>query len=241
MGWINDMLFAAGIALQLATVSNAALVRRDNAVSANYLHDGRTCCLNGDQHALILKDGCAYYKPGSVIPVVVATKPPGFLSYVSQCCWDDSAQGFNVHYWSWSDKMIEGPLDITGGAEYPNSFCTLRIKWNITKYRLTADSIALLIDLNVDCWPYNKSDEEWIIVHFDHKDTSGGKFTYVITGWGPTIYADITTRINGDNASIHLHGHVTATGVASPLDETIDADFSNDDLKRLLSTREICN
>ncbi|PTB70232.1 hypothetical protein BBK36DRAFT_1155048 [Trichoderma citrinoviride] len=235
MIFTKGLLSAAVAVFELASFTSAGIAHRaDTATAAaTYSDDGRTCCTDGEPGTALINGKCEYGSH-SLSPDI----PSG--THVTKCCWDDKASDFHVHYAQDNEEHEAAPLNVTGGGNYPNGFCNLGLKWEITEFILTDDYLDLNIDLNVDCGPYNKSDREWVRIHFNSVWQDAGKFTYVISSIGPTIYADISTKIKRDDSSVDLHVHVTGTGIAGALDESVDENLHDEELKAILSTVNVC-
>ncbi|PLB52012.1 hypothetical protein P170DRAFT_471925 [Aspergillus steynii IBT 23096] len=157
---------------------------------------------------------------------------------IGACCYDNVHHVLHVHDIQHLPTYTRD-LDVYQSEQHPNGVCNLGLKYYITKAEVYGGYVNLLINLNVDCGTYNESDEHWVTVIFDENWNYGAKFTFVISFVGPTIYLDLSTKVNRD-LSISLHGHVTATGVISSLDELYDSSLDKAELRQILDGVDIC-
>ncbi|OAA38761.1 hypothetical protein BBO_07008 [Beauveria brongniartii RCEF 3172] len=260
MGVLSALLFAAPLVLHATTVegsriplntdrqafardvetpklpqalANEAASARVSKEPTDFVPDGKTCCPSGQEPTAYAtkNDRCEY---GSHVSAYVSQSD----DKVTRCCFDVHAPKFYVHYFD-LDKGFKFPVDIHGSSQHETGFCNLGLKYDISDVIVADNWISLHINLNVDCATYNKSDKEWITIFFNRNYRHSGRFTYVITGIGPTIYADVAAKIIGDD-TVGLEVHVTGTGIIGRLDETVRDEIRNDVLKGFLKGKEIC-
>jgi len=216
----------------LTTVNQMATSQSKEAPTTG-VADGRTCCPSGQDSAAYASanDRCEF---GSYVSDYISLNDDEVL----KCCFDTNSPHFYYHYADFQQGLVV-PLDIKGGDVYNTDFCKLGLKWNIKKLRLANNWIRLLVNLNVDCATYNETDEEWITIYLDKSYQHAGKFTYEISAIGPTIYADIDTKVNSDS-TLELRVHITGTGIIGRLDETVSTTIKDAMLKEFLKEKEIC-
>ncbi|KAL7930431.1 hypothetical protein V8C35DRAFT_164012 [Trichoderma chlorosporum] len=233
----KSLLSVAIAVLQLASVCSAGISRRANsdATGVVYSPDGRTCCTDGESEAAFAGVICEYGTHILVTQIPEDTR-------VTKCCWSDEANNFHVHYANNHEERHTYPINITGTTTLPNHFCNLQLKWDITEYILTDDYLDINVNLNFDCATYNKSDREWIRVHFDSAYQDAGRFTYEISPVvGPTIYITVASKIQSSDFSVDFHGHITGTGVISRLDEQFDRNLRTDEVAAIIAKANICD
>ncbi|KAK2839328.1 hypothetical protein FQN49_006245, partial [Arthroderma sp. PD_2] len=190
---------------------------------AQYISDGRPCCLeSGSEPSAHIGTTCQYGDYQAPITNIFAQ------AMYTKCCFITSTKQFNVHYLPLAVKTT--PVDIRGSVNKDIHFCNLGLKWHITSIILREASISLYLDLNVDCATYNKSDTQWITIGFNQFMTHAGKFTYVLSWAGPTIYLDLESSVNTDG-TVNLHGNVTGTGIIHSLDESFTTKLDDSTLK----------
>lgn len=235
MDFTKSLLSIAIALLQLASLSSAGIANRANsgAAEVTYSHDGRTCCTDGERGAIFSEGKCEYNSQALTPNIPDDT-------FVTKCCWNNTANDFHVHFANDHEVRQVSPIDITGNATVPIEVCNLGLKWNITEYILTDDYLDINVNLTIDCGPFNLSDREWIRIHFDSAYRDSGEFAYEISAVGPTIYTTITSKIHRSDFSVDFHGQLTGTGILSQLDQSFDKNLRADEVAAILSEADIC-
>lgn len=240
MGIFQNLLLVSQLALPLAALNLGERIKVNRDVSAasagdatDLVPDGKTCCPSGQEPTAYAdqNDRCEY---GSHISQYISPSD----DKVTKCCYDVGNSKFYAHYLD-LDHGLHFPLDIHGSKQYQTELCNLGLKYDITEGITSDNWFSLKINLNVDCITYNASDEEWITVLFNEDYRHAGKFTYVISAIGPTIYADISTKVIS-NDTIGYKIHVSGTGVAGRVEKTVTDTYKSSNLTQLLGGKEIC-
>ncbi|KAH9876415.1 hypothetical protein J1614_003546 [Plenodomus biglobosus] len=201
----------------------------ESHLNATYRLDSQPCCGTGEEGTALINGKCEYGTNSLPVPT----------AFVSKCCWNPTVGDFAVHLNEFQPLLNLPNIDADVDGQAPNGVCNLGYKIHITSARVYGNRVEVDISVNIDCATYNDTSKTTLTIYSTRDYTAGGRLTYSLSWFGPTVYVDLSSKVNTDN-SLDIHGRITGSGVLGRLEEGFTVPVKNDMLELFLGQLAVC-
>ncbi|KAH7409783.1 hypothetical protein DE146DRAFT_642964 [Phaeosphaeria sp. MPI-PUGE-AT-0046c] len=202
-------------------------------VKAAYKLDSQSCCSPGEEGTALNEGQCVYGINSLEVP----------LNEVTKCCWNATANDFSVHLKGDRPLSTLSNLNIQLRETSTNSVVTTACIYNyqltVNNARVFSNRIELDVWLYVACGFAAQSGSTTLTIYRTKDYAFSGKLAFPLSFIGPTVYVDISTKINPDD-TIAVHGRITGSGILGRLEEKFDTAINNGPLKEAISSLAVC-